>query len=542
MKRNITLTLILAVFSSVFACAQSSPYSLPSQVRLSVVARAKASQTTPVATTPITDQPEGDLLPGLEWRSKACYVESGTLAWKDRGGLVAEVVRNGSEIYLHNPVSMLAGTVDCWVKGSLSSDGSVVTIPTPQAYVLNNPGTAQETMLYATRINATNGSVESDKMDLTFSYGDEGLTQTDGGLLAITDLEGNFYGYGDMNIQLRTITDKVTTLPKDLVPQSYTLSYEAQGIQSKQTAQVAIDGNEVYISNPLGSGISWLKATLNGKSLSLPTKQYLGAEGGYLFYLCAAKDSTYIVSNPVTGNQTVSTYRLVNKPFIQFEYDPTAKTFHSSDLMIVNAGHQRLGDAYIAYDKPAYEPWTMVAATPATPQINSYLDLSPYAAYGLSGAIVTFTVPAVDVNNNFIAQENLDYQVSFDGQPKELFGVVHIPYYYTGSDGSSVLQGSGNNRQLQVVTAPTDSISIQSFYVVNGETRASDIITYLISDGTTHTTSGISTVRQSVPQSSVSATWYDLGGRVVSVPSSHGVYVCKMKYADGKVIVKKVMR
>lgn len=116
MKRNITLTLILAVFSSVFACAQSSPYSLPSQVRLSVVARAKASQTTPVATTPITDQPEGDLLPGLEWRSKACYAESGTLAWKDRGGLVAEVVRNGSEIYLHNPVSMLAGTVDCWVK------------------------------------------------------------------------------------------------------------------------------------------------------------------------------------------------------------------------------------------------------------------------------------------------------------------------------------------------------------------------------------------------------------------------------------------
>ena len=256
----------------------------------------------------------------------------------------------------------------------------------------------------------------------------------------------------------------------------------------------------------------------------------------------AAKDSTYVVSNPVTGDQTVGTYNLIDKPAILFDYDPATKTFHSSDIMIVNAGKNRIGDTYVAYGKPAYAPWTMLPATPATPKIDSYLDLSPYASYGLSGAIVTFTVPSVDVDDNFIAQENLYYRVSFDGQPKELLGARDIPYYFTGSDASAVLQGSGDSRQLQVSTAPTDSISIQSFYVVGGETRASDIVTYLIADGTSHVTNGLLAVSQPVSAAPVATSWYDLSGRAVSDFSSHGVYVCKMRYADGKVTVKKVLR
>lgn len=305
---------------------------------------------------------------------------------------------------------------------------------------------------------------------------------------------------------------------------------------------MAFDGSEVYISNPLGSGSSWLKATLDGNTLSLATRQYLGVEAGYLFYMGAAKDSTYVVSNPVTGDQTVGTYNLIDKPAILFDYDQATKTFHSSDIMIVNAGKNRIGDTYVAYGKPAYAPWTMLPATPATPKIDSYLDLSPYASYGLSGAIVSFTVPSVDVDDNFIAQENLYYRVSFDGQPKELLGARDIPYYFTGSDASAVLQGSGDSRQLQVSTAPTDSISIQSFYVVGGETRASDIVTYLIADGTSHVTNGLLAVSQPVAAAPVATSWYDLSGRAVSDFSSHGVYVCKMRYADGKVTVKKVLR
>ena len=111
MKHNVTLTLILAAFSSAIACAQQFRPANPAPVRLQVVSVQKAGQLTPVTTTPIVSQPEGDLLPNLEWTSRACYAEGQSAVWKDREGLVAEVVRKGNEMYLHNPVSMLAGSI-----------------------------------------------------------------------------------------------------------------------------------------------------------------------------------------------------------------------------------------------------------------------------------------------------------------------------------------------------------------------------------------------------------------------------------------------
>lgn len=490
----------------------------------------------PVTTQPITTAPEGTKWTDVEWSSRASYVNNQQATWTNVSGFVPNVIETDDAVYIQSMITQFADYAQPWLKGEKSADGKTVTFHTPQAYY-NYVTSAGASMTYATRLSATTGQVEEGNTDIVFSLENGTLTQTDGGFLALTNANGQFYGYGDMNITITKINDQVNTLPEGVEAQSYKLSYSnTDGSIAQQTAKVGFNGNEVYISNPLETDDSWIKGSLDGSTITVPTKQYLGSSSGYLLYFNAAKDSVYYVSNPLTGQREAQkTYAIVNKPSVTFTYDAETGKISTDDQVVVGAGKDKLGSAYVGMKQPSYEPWTMVPAKPATPSIDTYFDLSAYAAYGLSGVMIAFTIPAVDVDSNFIAPENIYYQISYDGKLKRFFNTDYLPYYGTGQDAASgvSLQGQGSLRQLQANEAPKDSVSIQSFYYVDGQLYPSDIVTYVIKDSASHVVNGIAEINSDEMGAPVRVTYYDLEGRRVNLPQSGNIYIRETIDAKG---------
>lgn len=427
-------------------------------------------------TQPITETPEGELMRDVVWRSDACYPENGKGVWTVAEGFVPNIVTNGNKMYIYAPITQLTSIAAAWIQGEVS--GKTVTFHTPQPYLRNNDGT----MLYATRLNATTGRKEA-QTDLVFSYEDGNLRQTDGGILAITDAAGNFYGYADKNITVTRILDKVVTLPASATIQSYKLTVGSEETgYSSQTAAIAFVGNEVYFSNPAGIEGSWFCGTVEDGTIKVPTGQYLGSESGYTLYLNAAKATTHNETDPLTGmTQPVTTYEILRQPAITFTYDADRGMIWTNDLVVVNGAREVLGAVCVPYQAPFYEPWTMVPAKPATPVFGDFVDLSGYASYGLQGCMFSFTIPSRDVDGEFIAQEALYYQISYDGVPQEFYGSSYLPYYGSmngGEDGRTFLSYGGDAHQLQTGNLPRETITIQSFYVVGDAVYASDACVY----------------------------------------------------------------
>lgn len=403
---------------------------------------------------PITQTPDGSPLAEMLWHSKACRPKDGRAEWVTVDGLVPTIVTQGRRMYIYCPITQLAEIAKAWSEGEVT-DSSRVTFHTPQPYLINNDGT----MLYATRINSATGRIEEGKTDLVFDYTDGNLTQTDGGMLAITDLAGNFYGYGDMDIAITRIEQQRVVLPADAQVLSYRLTYsrnDATGLQ--QTARVAFVGKEVYISNPVGGDDSWMCGTLADGVITVPAGQYLGADSGYLLY--------------VSGHDAT------------FSYEAATGKFTSLQPLLIKSAD---GAASANYDYMHYEPWQMTPATPATPAISSYVDLTGYESFGLYGCLFGFTIPSVDVDGQFIAPEALTYQLAFDGKPIELYGTTDIPYYGAFEDNAlkTYLQCNGDEHQLQTPQRPVQTISVQSTYTVGNDVRRSAKMIYYIADGST---------------------------------------------------------
>lgn len=497
---------------------------------LAIVSKAPKKVLTPVTNEPLTTAPEGNQWKDVVWSSEACYASNQKVAWTQAGGYVPNVIETKDAIYIQSMISQFSDYAQPWLKGEKSADGKTVTFHTPQAYY-NYVSSSGATMTYATRISSTTGKVEDGNTDLVFSLENGTLTQTDGGLLALTNASGAFYGYGDMDITITKISDKMNSLPFNIDAESYKLSYKnIDGSTTQQTAEVGFDGNDVYISNPVGGeDDAWIKGTIDGNKIIVPTKQYLGSSSGYLLYFNAAADSSYYVTDPVTAQRTEQkTYKYVDKANVTFNYDAATGKISTDEKVIINAGKNQLGGAYMGLASPSYEPWTQVPATPATPTIDSYIDLSPYAAYGLSGVMIAFTIPAVDVDSNFIAPEDIYYQISFDGEVKKFFNADYLPYYASGQDSQNgvALQGSGSMRQLQTNEAPKETVSVQSFYYVDGKLYPSAVATYNIKEA-----AGINEVNSN--SSSVSTTYYDLSGRKVESLQSGNIYIRKTIDANG---------
>lgn len=463
----------------------------------------------------ITSAPDGDMMRDVVWKSRVCYPSNNALAWGETGGFVPTIVTEGNDMYIFSPLTALSEIAQAWIKGTISADGSRVVFPTPQAYMLNEATPGNVAMLYATRVSAQDGRPVEGCTDLVFSYVDGELVQTDGGLLALTDIQGNFYGYGDMEISVTKIKDTTVALPPEAEVASYLMAFGPADSRQKQTALVACDGSGVYFSDPVGIEDSWFMGTLREDGTVLvATPQYMGSGSGFPLYLVTGSEFKRTEIDPMGNPYEVTDYNVDAGKEIVFTYDPEGKTFTSTQLLLFSSEPDRRGLASAPYMAPLYEPWEMTPLTPKAPTVSYYIDLKEYEAFGLHGCMLAVELPNESVDGEFIPQQNIYYQLAYDNRDVEFYGTSMIPFYGQFQDAATgnAITISGATRQIQTFSKPTSSVSVQSFFECDGQLIPSETNTYMIVDGQLEG-EGVESIAEAEV---VAVECYDLSGRKIS--------------------------
>ncbi len=541
MKKSIILASIALGAFSAFATAPA-PADFGNKASLTPVGNFRPvikKAMTPVSTQIITTVANGTVMKEVIWSSKAGFPENGKLTWADVSGFVPTIVTNGVDMYIFSPLTTLSELATAWIKGEISLDESKVTFPTPQAYMINEAIPGVQTMLYATRVDKQTGKPVEGNMNLEFSYVDGELTQTDGGILMLTDLDGNFYGYAEMDIAVKKIKDTPTMLPENAEVWSYMMEYKKSGEKMHQATSIAYDGGDVYLADPVLKSDCWIKGRMKDGKLVIPTPQYMGSSSGYPLYLVTGSEFTYWENDPLTGQQyEVVDYNVKPNAEIVFDYDPATLVYSTSQLILLNSEKDKKGAAISAFTAPVYTPWTPAPVAPAAPEITYYFDLKEYESYGLRGCMLSFNIPDKSAEGGLLPQENIYYQICFDEMPLEFYGTSMLPFFGQFQDAAieTSLTFTGTAHSLQTPLKPTESLSIQSFYEFEGQYIASEKVSARIVNGELED----SAVEEAAVEVVKTSEFFDLSGRKVS-GDTKGIVIRRDVMADGSVRNIKVI-
>lgn len=536
MKR---ILLFSSLFFAVASAVAAVPVEFTAKTPLRIVKAGVSMKLAPATTQIITAMPEGERMAEVTWSSRACHPENNKVVWSEVSGFVPTIITAGADMYIYSPLTGLSELAQAWIKGEIAADGKSVTFPTPQAYMINEATPGMPVTLYATRVSSTTGRPEEGNTNLIFTYDDEGnLVQTDGGLLALTDLDGNFYGYGDMDIAINKIKDKPVVLPAAAEAQTFVMSYKSGQTEARISARIAVYGDDIYFSDPLGIVNSWFKGVQEGDKVTVSTPQYMGAGSGYPLYLVTGKAYTRTETDPIMGSYEVTDYTVNAGEDIVFTFDEETGVYSSAQLLLLSSSPDKKGDATAPFMSPLYTPWQAIPVTPATPSVTFYLDLKDYEAYGVQGVMLTCEIPSAGVDGEFIPQENVFYQLSFDGTPLQFYGASIIPYYAQFQETATLtaVTVSGDTHQIQTMYKPTKSVELQSFYEYEGQMIPSEKAIYRIVDGQLEGAS-VDTVESEIISSE---SYYDVTGRRVS-PATEGIVIRRCVTADGKIRSEKIL-
>lgn len=537
MKPYFTLGALMVAFTAGAFNLTVAPKNFNADDPVKVIKRAPSEgrkRLTPVSDQILTTVPEGTVMKEVTWSSKTCYPLNGKVTWAEVSGFVPTIVTDGNDMYINSPLTALAELAQAWIKGTVSEDGTKVVFHTPQAYMVNEATPGVPMMLYATRVSSSTGKPVEGETDLVFSYVDGDLVQTDGGLLALTDIQGNFYGYGDMDIQVRKINETPVTLPEDAEDSMYVMEYSRDGQKNRISAILAFSGNDVYFSDPVGVPNAWFKGTQDSaEKIVVSTPQYMGSGSGYPLFLVTGTTSTHTEVDPMGQPYEVVDYNVVPEKDIVFTFNSETGECYTDQLLIFTNAKDKAGDAVAAFNAPKYTQYEARPLTPAAPSITYYVDLKDYEAWGLRGCMMTFEIPSESTDGEFIPQENIYYQIAFDGQPLVFFEANLFPYYAQFQDPqtATAMTVNGDTHQLQTELKPQKSITVQSFYEFGGEYLPSEKISVEIENGQIK---GDNVNEVGGDNEIVSFGWYDLSGRRVNA-DTEGIIIRREILRDGSV-------
>lgn len=468
------------------------------------------------ATAQITETPEGEQLKNMEYCSKGMVPDYTTMQVTrfDQSGIIAHVVRNDNKLYIQDPITHYK--VGTWMEGELSADGTKAVFHTPQVFTSEQGVTYY---LYRMEQKGTSLAVNHNNTDLVFSYVDGTLTQTDGGYLSITNIDGRTTSYVEYDITIRPIGLEMECPPAEAEHHSYKLTCESQGSPITKTIEVAFSGDDVYVANPTGAADSWMHGTIDGDLLTFPNGQFLGGDEsmGCYVYLKAAEGKVEIVNIPGFGDWPVSTVNLIDADAIEFTWNAANRSFSTSQLFLINSSADRLGDSYVDINKASFEPYEEVAATPADPVVQAWSGIIEGFGFGM----FAIDMPNRDTEGRFINQDNMYYNVFVDGKPLQApNGDTDIPWTYT--DGQNI-QISGSVHSFKTDTDIADCISVQVFYRVGDTVNSSNLVSYDVKANAINDTDANTIVRTDC---------YNLQGHRVS-PSTPGLQIRQITRADG---------
>lgn len=433
-------------------------------------------------------------------------------------------------VYFADPISMFP--TGSYIKGTV--EGNKITVAYPQCLMYSE----EDGVLDFTLLEPTDEMDEETEMPIaniqepgtvTYTIGEDGVITLDplpdNCALGLVMFGTMYMGICEFDAVYTPDSREVVTPPADLETTTY--SYKMNDNYG-HTVQIGFDDKEVYFTN-VSTDVPdfWFKGTIgdDGK-IHIPNLQYMGSFMGaleiYTFIAKPIEESPYMAPADPDAEYT-------------FDYDPaTGKIYNgSSDLiLLINAGNEEI--KYLCQiSSNGFWKQESYAGTPRDPYDLVWEE-------GKNFNYFDFYLPNVDVDGNLMLNENLYYNLFYDGEVVEInpeeFGsdsnFTNIPFDY--NKNMIVRDRFDGAHEIGVKVWGLESIGIQLINIVDGKEYRSKIAE--IKFGST----GIDNIGTDASPV-VSSEYFDLTGRSICKPGN-GFVIRRDRHADGTVTTVKTVR
>ena len=469
----------------------------------------------------IYDQPEGELR--VYQRSGSAYYydeEENVFYYVGQEGTV-NIVFNGNKVYIQNIVSVLGTNhIDTWVEGTLSSDGTRITVEMGQ-YVGYSPKYDAAVALSFIKFDPEEGFVvDEDVVSITFLVKDNTISLQGTGLqsyslgLVWTD-DGSFYDYGDYEtvFSLDNRDRTLVELPENVE----TTTYMFKGTDTYNDAEemfyveVGFDGTTVYFQGlSMYLPEAWVKGEMDEEGTITIPETYLGIWS-----------SMFMGDLELFFSEATFVYDAENDEFTSEEYTTSSTDYEMDEFADVTLS--RIIEQ---------------AGTPADPVIDDFDAESEYPS-------IKFTIPLEDTDGNPMLGSKLSYVlwIEKDGEQSQLVlttdlyveleaDMTEIPYLF--SDDYDIYPYRVYLNQDLEEMKTWSKIGVQSIYRGGEEENRSAIIWFDLDAYWS------STDITDVMADAVKVVYYDMTGRETGA-SAQGLLIRRITRADGTVVTDKVL-
>ena len=296
----------------------------------------------------ITEQPAGELKT-YDRSGYAYYVVNDYVRRGAQTGTMDVVFAEGNEVYIKDPLSKLI--VNTWVKGTLSDDGTTITLPLGQNIQYDTE--AQQPI--AIKMVEYDEDYEEfsalSTAQVTYTISDDKITLNGTGtylcLGAVWGESNEWAGFADYSsVYTPAITDVLVEVPEGLVTDVYKFKgSEYQGGELQYNTNVGMDGNDVYVQGILADmPNAWIKGTREGNTVTFESGQYLGLLANKPVYMMAVNRMNTSEIQPLV-----------------LTYDESTETF-SNDYTIIDANNDGTTWGYNSMSGYVNYNWSMTNA------------------------------------------------------------------------------------------------------------------------------------------------------------------------------------
>ncbi len=463
----------------------------------------------------------------------------------DKGGVVNMVKGDNNEVWLDNPLALMA--LKSWMKGTLSNDGKTITFKGAQA-VYAETLNEETTYFYMAPLEFV---VEKEDgsgwyyptADATYEYDLDGttwkprdLTKVHGLCRLMDDGTLSWIGYGNYDQILTPQTSTLTELPEGLTYDKWVVKYDGGG----HMADVARTDTKMYVRGLLPNAPQgWAVGNVTRDRVVFPVGQYVGETTDMHF--------AYVFGGEVRSeyNEYYDTYfnNVYASRQLEFTYNAADMILSECPAVTCVTLNYRAGtnpDTYQVQSSIVNPTVRYLVRDPECPPANPY-SISIFAYDDQTGyGFVDFRFLNEDANGYILPTEDLYYRVFMNGKlhtfyPDEYGALeapmVLVPYNFYDLYDFDV---QGYLHTFYYYSDSLDTMGIQTIYKPEGiETPlVSNLISFDVIGG----------IHSDMADKTVSTQeWFDLQGRRVENPAS-GLYIVRTVYTDGTVSTTKTVK
>lgn len=431
-----------------------------------------------------------------------------------QGGMPMNIVfGDNHEVFMQEPISYAEG--GNWVKGTLSDDGTKITMPLGQRTYHDN----YENFDYATAVLRWNAEkddyvIDENIAEVTFTIDGDCIRLDDCNAYTIYGLiytdDYKWSGFGDYRVTYQPVPVSTTAMPEGVEQEPWVLLYtDMYGTQMGQMVSVAFTDHQLYVQgiyskDPEGVVVG----DIEGERVTFASDQYLGNGSGLYTFL----DGGIVL--PVIGTQgSYADYDYAESVTFVLDRENRKLTIEAEDgCMFVNAGRgSDLVSYMVTFADPTFKYYVERASVPEDPEFRA-LDDTFYETD--TETLCNFVISPFDVDGEYINVDNLYYQIfrisNLESELVELsaenyenlsVNLVRIPYTFTDN------YDFGPAGSYFYFYKEYEDLGVQVINTSCGQEKFSNIVWYYNGTQEGSGSSAITTVRSSRDEAI-----YDLSG------------------------------